>query len=217
MDRVLPESPLPPLPPLPPPPPPPLTAVNGTIDHDHQSSPANIIEQEGPPSSLSTQAGGESAPVGGTFQTKRLEEVASAGAAAASAPGDGATAVPVVPVAAVAAAAAAPSEAVMPAASAVVGFKRTDPQDDGDAVAPAGASAAAVPDGEAAGAVDETAGIEGDAEEEVPEPAPKRLRPIDLALQIREVTNDGSAMNMEMLVHLKASFCFGDSPLFLTR
>lgn len=35
------------------------------------------------------------------------------------------------------------------------------------------------------------------------DPVPNRLKPHDPELQIREVTNDGDAANMEMLIHLK--------------
>lgn len=58
----------------------------------------------------------------------------------------------------------------------------------GESVA-AAASAAAVPNG---------AG-------EPAEPLPNRLKPQDPSLKIHEVTNDGDAANMEMLIHLKAS------------
>lgn len=58
----------------------------------------------------------------------------------------------------------------------------------GDAFAP-GAGVAAVPN----------------CAMEPAEPLPNRLKPQDPSLRIHEVTNDGGAANMEMLIHLKAS------------
>lgn len=43
------------------------------------------------------------------------------------------------------------------------------------------------------------------AQADVDEQVPRRLRPQDPDLEIREVTNDGEAANMEMLIHLKVS------------
>lgn len=50
--------------------------------------------------------------------------------------------------------------------------------------------------------------VEVPEQEESSEPVPKRLRPHDPTVQIREVTNDGDAANLEMLIHLKASRCW---------
>lgn len=67
----------------------------------------------------------------------------------------------------------------------------------GETVA-AGAGAASVPNGAGAAAVPNGA-------MEPAEPLPNRFKPRDPSLQIHEVTNDGDAANMEMLIHVKAS------------
>lgn len=62
--------------------------------------------------------------------------------------------------------------------------------------------------GAAASAGAGVAALSQQEEEGSLEPVPKRLRPHDPAVQIRETTNDGDAGNSEMLIHLKASRCW---------